>query len=104
MIRYVLISIKKSPNSQKKWRACFINMKTGGYKHTDFGATGYKDFTTGTSIQQRTNYRNRHRNDRLNDPISPGALSWYILWGNSTSRLKNIQEYKKKFGMNKKGI
>lgn len=101
MLKYVLINIKKSPIKSKKWRACFVNMNNGRYKHTDFGGAGYTDYTMGATNEQRRNYRNRHRNDRLNDPISPGALSWYILWGNSRTRSKNIEQYKRKFKMTK---
>ena len=46
-----LISITKSPMAKKKWRALFEHDGHGPGLgktrfHTDFGAEGYKDFTT----------------------------------------------------------
>ena len=49
--------------------------------------------------EQRTRYRNRHRKDNINNPESAGSLSWYILWGESTSRQQNIKSYKKRFNL-----
>ena len=48
--------------------------------------------------QRRNKYRLRHKKDLdKGDYKSAGYLSYYILWGASTSRDKNIKAYKRKF-------
>ena len=94
-----LVSVKKSPNPDKKLRATFIG-DSGREKHTDFGASGMDDYTITHDKFQRARYRSRHQKDLLTgDPTRAGLLSWYILWGNSTSREDNIATYKRKFGL-----
>ena len=44
-------------------------------------------------------YKNRHRTDNIDDVHSPGALSWYILWGADTLA-DGIKEYEKRFKVN----
>ena len=79
--------------------ATFEDKETGRKSTTHFGAKGMDDYTKTKDKEQRKRYRARHKNDNLSDPRSPGALSWYILWGNSTSRRENITSYKKRFGL-----
>jgi hypothetical protein len=67
---------------------------------TKFGAKGYDDYTTHHNITRRDNYRKRHEKDLLTgDPTRPGFLSYYILWGDSTSLEKNIYDYIRKFNL-----
>ena len=96
---YKLISITKSNKEKKKWTAKFYNKITKREKNIDFGASGYDDYTITKDKEQRERYRTRHKNDNLSSPISAGALSYYILWGDSTSMKTNIREFKKKFGV-----
>ena len=96
---YKLISITKSNKSDKKLMAKFKNKETGRESTTHFGAAGMDDYTLKKDKEQRTRYRARHRNDNLTDPRSPGALSWYILWGNTTSKRENIASYKRRFNL-----
>ena len=100
MGEFKLVSVTTSPKSGKKLRAKFINRKTGRESSTDFGARGMDDYTLKKDKEQRTRYRARHKNDNLSNPRSPGSLSWYILWGNSTSKRENIASFKKRFGLN----
>ena len=93
-MKYKLVRIIQSPIKTKKYRAVWSDDT-----HTDFGASGYEDYTTHKDKSRRENYRSRHRNDNLNNPKSPGALSWYILWGNSTSMQQNITQFKNKFNV-----
>lgn len=82
-----------SPNPDKKWRAYF---KDGS--HTDFGAKGMDDYTITHDKEQRDRYRQRHKKDlETKDPTRAGFLSYYILWGDSTSREENIKKYKMRF-------
>ncbi len=96
---YKLVSIKPSNKSGKKMMATFKNKKTGRESTTHFGAAGMDDYTLKKDKAQRANYRSRHKGDNLSNPRSPGALSWNILWGNSTSKRANIVSYKRKFGL-----
>jgi len=82
-----------SPLPQHKWRAIF---KDG--THTDFGATGMDDYTLKHDKEQRERYRTRHRKDlETHDPKRAGYLSWYLLWGDSTSLNANLMQYQKRF-------
>ena len=96
---YKLISITKSNKSGKKLMAKFKNKETGRESTTHFGAAGMDDYTLKKDKEQRTRYRARHKNDNLSNPRSPGALSWYILWGASTSKRENINSYKRRFNL-----
>ena len=83
----------KSPIETKKWRAVFSDGT-----HTDFGAAGMDDYTKTHDTEQRLRYLIRHRkNEDWNNPKSAGALSRWILWGDSTSIAENISAYKRRF-------
>ncbi len=99
MGEYSLVSIKSSTKSGKKLMATFKNKKTGRESVTHFGASGMDDYTIKKDKEQRARYRARHKGDNLSNPRSAGALSWNILWGNSTSRTANKASYKSKFGL-----
>jgi hypothetical protein len=60
--------------------------------------TGELFKTCAHCLEHAARYRERHRKDlETKDPTRAGYLSYYILWGNSTSKQKNIQDYKRKF-------
>tara|TARA_R100001086_G_scaffold249526_1_gene189583 strand:+ start:824 stop:1123 length:300 start_codon:yes stop_codon:yes gene_type:complete len=99
MGEYKLISITNSSKPNKKLMAKFKNKKTGRESVTHFGARGMDDYTKTKDKAQRERYRNRHKGDNLTNARSPGALSWYVLWGNSTSKRDNIASYKRRFGL-----
>jgi len=93
-----LLSITESVKPDKKLTAVFDN--DGRKKTTHFGAKGMDDYTITKDKAQRDRYRTRHAKDlKSNDPTKAGYLSYYILWGDSTSRAKNISEYKKRFNL-----
>jgi hypothetical protein len=93
-----LVSITESPKADKKLMAIFDN--DGRKKTVHFGARGMDDYTLTKDKKQRENYRTRHDKDLdTDDPTRAGFLSYYILWGDSTSRAKNISEYKKHFNL-----
>jgi hypothetical protein len=90
-----LVSIMKSPRAGKKWRATFDH--DGTIFHTDFGASGYEDYTQSKDAKRAELYRARHRKDLLTkNPTKPGYLSWYILWA-SPNFEENVRKYKNKF-------
>jgi hypothetical protein len=73
---------------------------TGRTKLVHFGASGMDDYTISKDKEQRERYRTRHKKDlESNDPTRAGYLSYYILWGDSTSRQANIASYKKRFNL-----
>jgi hypothetical protein len=94
-----LLEIIDSNKSGKKLMAIFES-DTGRRKTTHFGAAGMDDYTITKDKAQRDRYRSRHKKDlQTNDPTKAGFLSYYILWGDSTSRGTNISAYKRKFGL-----
>jgi hypothetical protein len=89
-----LVSIKKSPKSDKKLRATFII--NGKERHTDFGAAGMSDYTLHHDKERRARYIKRHTKDlRTNDPSRAGFLSMYVLWNKPTVKA-SITDYKKR--------
>lgn len=92
-----LLSVKKSPIKGKKWRATFEHAGTKTEFHTDFGASGYQDFTLGATPETARLYRLRHKKDlETKNPTKAGYLSYYLLW--STPNFEaNIRAYKNRF-------
>lgn len=85
--------IEPARDGKHKWIAYFSN----GRK-TRFGARGMDDYTITHDEEQRVRYRTRHAKDlKTKDPYRAGYLSYYILWGDSTSMRANIREYNNKF-------
>ena len=95
----VSVVIKKSDKPGKKLVAVFTK-DNGRTKTTHFGSSGMDDYTLTKDKEQRKRYRSRHKKDlKTGDYTRAGYLSWYILWGNSTSRKENISAYKKRFNL-----
>jgi hypothetical protein len=92
------VVIKKSDKPDKKLVAIFTR-DNGRTKKTYFGSAGMDDYTLTKDKEQRARYRKRHQKDNISNPESAGSLSWYILWGESTSRKENIKSYKKRFNL-----
>lgn len=93
------LKITRSDRDGKKWKAEFIADNGAVKKTTHFGASGYEDYTQHKDKERRRLYRARHKNDNLTDKFSAGALSYYILWGDSTSIATNIRNFKSKFNL-----
>jgi len=97
MSKVVSMVVKKSSNLNKKLMARFT-MSNGRTKTTHFGSAGMDDYTITKDKDQRRRYRQRHKKDLdTGDFTRAGYLSYYILWGNSTSRRENISTFKKRF-------
>ena len=93
-----LLTIQPSTKADKKMMAMFEN--NGRKKTIHFGSYGMDDYTITKDKEQRERYITRHRaNEDWNKPDSAGALSRWILWGDSTSIHKNIADFKKRFGV-----
>lgn len=92
------LEITHSEQSGKKYKAVF----TDGTKHKTihFGASGYEDYTQHGDKTRREKYLSRHKgNEDWSNPKSAGALSRWILWGDSTSFHTNLSNFKKKFNL-----
>lgn len=86
-----LLDVVESPVKGKKWRAKFSDDTT-----TDFGATGYSDYTKHKDKDRRDNYIARHKSDlETGDPRRAGYLSMFILW-NKPSLESSIADYKRR--------
>lgn len=93
-----LIEVKKSTKTDKKYMAVFEN--NGRTKTTHFGAKGMDDYTIKGDKEQRERYRARHKKDlETKDPTRAGFLSYYLLWGDSTSFAENLRNFKSRFGL-----
>tara|TARA_R110002126_G_scaffold284738_1_gene434646 strand:+ start:427 stop:714 length:288 start_codon:yes stop_codon:yes gene_type:complete len=93
-----LLEVKKSTKTDKKYMAVFEN--NGRTKTTHFGAKGMDDYTIKGDKEQRERYRARHKKDlETKDPSKAGFLSYYLLWGDSTSFAQNLRDFKTRFGL-----
>jgi hypothetical protein len=94
-----LISITPSPKPDKKLVAVF-QTDTGRKKTTHFGQAGAPDYTITKDKEQRERYLTRHKaRENWDDPVTPAALSRWVLWGSSTNLKTNIKKYKEYFGL-----
>ena len=95
----IKLTITTSDKSEKKYKAVFSGSKPDGKTKTiHFGDKKYEDYTQHHNKDRRTLYRQRHEKDLKGDPMRAGYLSYYILWGDSTSLQTNIRTFKNKFG------
>ncbi len=95
----VFESLTRSDRAGKKWKAVFT-MNTGRSKTTHFGAAGMEDYTQHHDKERRERYQQRHKKDlETGDPTRAGFLSYYLLWGPSTSIEANLRQYRTKFGV-----
>lgn len=90
------LQILKSDKEGKKWKAVFTK-DDGKTKTVHFGSSMHQDFTQHKNLERRRLYRQRHEKDLKGDPMRAGYLSYYILWGDSTSLQTNIKAFKNKF-------
>jgi hypothetical protein len=95
-----LIGITRSyGNNIKEFKAEFL-LKNGKKKNVRFGTKSNYVLNPSKTQQDRINYLKRHRvNENWSDPLTPGALSRYILWGNSRNIEINIRDFKKLFNL-----
>jgi len=100
-----LEKVVKSDAKGKKFTAIFCMCKgesnccTKDKKKVHFGSEGMDDYTIGATEKQRKSYLARHASGKTAKPDTPDALSYNILWGNSTSRQTNINTFKKKYNL-----
>jgi hypothetical protein len=90
------MKIQASTRKGKKLMATFANGKV-----VHFGAKGSKTYIDHGDKAKRTAYLARHASrEDWSDPYSPGALSRFLLWGDSTSLEANHQAFMRRFNIN----
>lgn len=84
----------KANDGVHKYIAIFPN------KRVPFGNISYEDYTIHHDKERRKLYLSRHETrENWNDPYSAGALSRWILWGDSISLQTNLDLFKKRFSV-----
>ncbi len=101
-----LLSVLRSDRKDKKYKATFCmctkknECKGSNHKTVHFGQKGYSDYTVHGDDKRKEMYLARHKaNENWNDPTTAGALSRWILWGNSRSLTVAIEQFRKRFGV-----
>jgi len=93
------VVIKKSTKPEKKLMAVF-SLDNGRTKTVHFGSAGMDDYTKTKDKEQRKRYLDRHRRrENWDSPMTAGALSARILWGESVALKENISKFKKHFNL-----
>ena len=82
--------------ADKRYTAIFKDGKT-----VHFGQRGGSTYIDHGNKEKRAAYIARHSKNGENwgDPRSAGALSRFLLWGDSTSLRTNIASFKRKFNL-----
>jgi hypothetical protein len=95
-----LMSIKPSYAKGKKWTAEFYNQTDDKHKTVHFGAKGYEDFPLHKDPERAERYRTRHAKDLTTEAaktgMSPGALSYYVLW-TAPDMAQGIRNFKNRY-------
>lgn len=93
-----LQSIEPSNSATKKMVAIF-RLDNGKTRKIQFGSKGYSNFSLHGNKTRRQHYINRHAaRENFNDPMTPGALSRWILW-NKPTIAGSVRDFKKRFGL-----
>jgi hypothetical protein len=98
----VYVKITPSIIDSKKYTAIFYDENKKKIKTTQFGATGYEDYTTHGDEERKKRYIERHKNANENwaDYKSAGSLAYHILW-NKPTFTASYNDYVKKFKLKK---
>lgn len=93
------VIFKPSTREGKKKMAIFFDRNGKKIKTVHFGAAGMSDYTKHKDPERKKRYINRHRErENWNSPMTAGALSRWILWGEKTLSA-SIKKYKTKFNL-----
>jgi hypothetical protein len=89
------MDVTRATDGKHKWVATFSDGT-----RVSFGAKGYKDYTQHHDKLRRANYLSRHRSsESWSNPKTAGALSRWLLWGDSTSFATNLADFKRRFSL-----
>jgi hypothetical protein len=87
--------ITQSERKDKRYVATFDNGKK-----VHFGLKNGQTYIDHLDKAKRDAYLKRHqKNEDWTNPYTAGALSRWILWGDSTNINKNISDFKKRFNV-----
>ena len=84
--------------SNKRYKAVFYDDNGDKIKTTQFGDKRYENYTIHKDDKRKELYRKRHHKDNIDDPMSAGALSWWLLWNEPTIE-QSVRDYKKRFNI-----
>lgn len=99
-LNYMKLQSVKRTGGNKEFLAVF-KRSDGKENKVRFGTPSNYVSNPDKTKEDRKNYIARHKvNENFNDPMSPGALSRWLLWGESRSIEKNIRAFKNKFNLN----
>ena len=89
------MKIEKSTRAGKRFMATYANGKV-----VHFGQAGGKTYIDHGDKAKREAYLTRHKKrENWNDPYSAGALSRWLLWGDSVNLMDNIASFKRRFSV-----
>ena len=99
-----LVSIENAKDGVHKFVAHFVTDE-GRDKHVRFGLKGYEHYTDGGGYvghldeERKRRYIRRHKkNENWENPMTPGALSYRILWL-YPDHYKAIEQFRSHFGV-----
>ena len=88
----------KLESSTRRDKRLMATFQDGRIVH--FGFKGGRTYIDHGDKEKRKNYLARHKvNEDWSDPYSPGALSRYLLWGDSADLEKNHRKFMKLFNV-----
>jgi hypothetical protein len=94
-----LLSVKRESHNGKEFAARF-QMSNGREKLVRFGTSSNYVSNPKKSVADRAAYVARHRvRENFNAPTSRGALSRWLLWGDSRSLKTNTAAFRRRFNL-----
>ena len=91
--------IARTGDQRPAFEAVFT-LEDGKKKTVKFGTSSNYVTNPDKTKADRTAYSARHAvRENWKDPMSRGALSRYILWGDSRSIVENTRDYRKRFNL-----
>jgi len=94
-----LEKVVRTPTEGKEFKAIY-KLDNGSSKTIRFGTASNFVLNKDKTELDRKNYIKRHRvNENHNNPLTAGALSRHLLWGDSRSIKKNINDFKTRFNV-----
>ena len=83
--------------SNKRFKVVFYDRKKEKVKTIQFGDKRYDNYTIHKDDKRKELYRKRHHKDKIDEPMTAGSLSWYLLWNKKTLEA-SIKDYEQRFG------
>jgi hypothetical protein len=84
--------------SNKRYKAVFYDRNNKKVKTVQFGDKRYENYTIHKDEKRKELYLKRHHRDNIDDPMTAGSLSWYLLWNKPTMK-DSIKDYERRFNI-----